>query len=125
MTLVEVLVAFVILAMVASVIMRINATTVRNHEISRGYLEALQVARAQLSRVAPDGVRSRFVESGDAPGGVRWTLARAPFEDWREARLEGLALVPVEDRVTVAWGEGRAERMLSLARVGLVGRAQP
>ncbi len=36
MTLVEVLVAFVILGMVMAVIMRINATSVRNHEVSKG-----------------------------------------------------------------------------------------
>ncbi|MES9811999.1 MAG: prepilin-type N-terminal cleavage/methylation domain-containing protein [Candidatus Thiodiazotropha sp.] len=64
MSLIEVLVAFVILSMTMSVILRINATTLRNHQVTTDYLKAVQIAESRLDQMAVDRSNSNLNEQG-------------------------------------------------------------
>ena len=120
MTLIEVLVAFVILGMVMAVIMRINATSLRNHHLSKGYLLALRVAESQLEVMGLDTVSLSLSESGTESGGIRWEFSRQPYLTWGEQRLQGLAATPVEERISVSWDEPPSPRELSFSRINLI-----
>lgn len=122
MTLIEVLVAFVILAMVMGVIMRINATSLRNHDVSKAYQSALQVAESQLEAASADTASESLVQSGIEPNGIRWEFSRQPYFEWTEERLQGLQAAPVEERITVSWGDQAFPRQLSFSRINLIYR---
>ena len=120
MTLIEVLVAFVILAMVMSVIMRINATALRNHEVSNDYQLALRVAESRLEAMSTDRTSGYLVQQGVDEGGIGWEYKREPYTGWEEQRLQGLAQIPVEEHITVSWGNEESPRQLSFSRIQLI-----
>ena len=120
MSLIEVLVAFVILGMVMAVIMRINATSLRNHEVSKAYLQAVLVAESRMASEGLDVSATSMSRSGEEPGGIRWEFDRQPFLGWDEERLQGLRATPVEERVSVSWGEAPFSRQLSFSRINLL-----
>ncbi len=122
MTLIEVLVAFVILAMVMGVIMRINATSLRNHDVSKGYQQALRVAESRMQAMSIDTTSESLLESGIEPNGIRWEFSRQPYQAWNEERLQGLAAIPVEEQISVTWGEEPFSRQLSFTQINLINR---
>jgi general secretion pathway protein I len=120
MSLIEVLVAFVILSMTMSVILRINATTLRNHQVSADYLKAVQIAESQLDQMAGDKKSSTLNEQGSEQGGFRWHYLRQPHTGWSSEKKLALPLLPVEERLTIAWDTSGGERNLTFSRIGLV-----
>ncbi len=124
MTLIEVLVAFVILGMVMAVIMRINATALRNHDVSKGYLAALQVAESRLESAGLENDSPTLIQRGTEANNIRWEFSRRLYLDWSEQRLQGLPATPVEERISVTWDEETVPRQLSLSRVNLIYRGR-
>lgn len=120
MTLIEVLVAFVILGMVMAVIMRINATALRNHHVSKGYLQALRVAESRMEAMSLETASRNLTQSGVERNGIRWEFSRQPYLVWSEPRLQGLSATPVEERISVSWDESPAPRRLSFSRINLI-----
>ncbi|MEJ2453196.1 MAG: prepilin-type N-terminal cleavage/methylation domain-containing protein [Candidatus Thiodiazotropha sp.] len=124
MTLIEVLVAFVILGMVMAVIMRINATSLRNHEVSKAYQHALRVAESRMEAMSVETSSETLQQSGVEAGGLRWEYFRQPYHEWSEERLQGLQAIPVKERIVVAWGEQPFPRQLSFSRIHLIYRGR-
>lgn len=120
MSLIEVLVAFVILGMVMSVIMRINATSMRNHDVSKAYRDALRVAESRLASEGLDSTLVSINSSGEASPDIRWEFTRQAYSGWSEERLLGLPAEPVEERITVSWGSEPFDRELSFSRIKLL-----
>jgi general secretion pathway protein I len=120
MSLIEVLVAFVILSMTMSVILRINATTLRNHQVSAEYLKAVQIARSRLDQMAVDRESSNLDEQGIEQGGFRWRYLRQPQLEWGGEKQLAVPLFPVEETITIAWEAPGGERELQFSRIGLV-----
>jgi general secretion pathway protein I len=124
MSLIEVLVAFVILGMVMAVIMRINATSLRNHDVSKAYLQAVRIAESRMESEGLDASAPTISRSGQEPGGIRWEFYRQPYLGWNEERLQGLRATPVEERISVSWGEEPNARQLSFSRINLLHGSQ-
>jgi general secretion pathway protein I len=124
MSLIEVLVAFVILSMVMSVILRINATSLRNHEVSKQYLNAVRIAESRMVEMGMDAQSLSLVRDGVDKAGYRWEFVRQPYTDWNEEKLQGLPVEPVEERIEVAWGEGDSPRRVSFSRINLIYRSR-
>ena len=124
LSLIEVLVAFVILSMVMSVILRINATSLRNHNVSSQYLQAVQIAQSRMVEMGMDDQSGHLVSEGIEPGGISWHYVRQPYTDWTETRFESVSLAPVEERITISWGgDERTEeppRQLTFSRISLI-----
>ncbi len=70
--------------------------------------------------VSLDTSSSSLSQSGVESGGLRWELYRQPYTGWNEPRLQSLPANPVEDRITVSWGEAPFERQLSFFRINLI-----
>jgi len=125
-SLIEVLVAFVILALVATALFRLFSASLANASASEEYSRALLVAESQLEMAAAAQPLREASERGtDASGSVRWESRVAPHDaadvdpDLEKAS-ETLAMrmyrVTVDVRFTGA--DGR-ERTLSLATIRL------
>ena len=124
MSLIEVLVAFVILSMVMSVILRINATSLRNHEVSKQYLEAVQIAESRMVEMGMEDQSVNLVRDGEEKGGYRWEFVRQPYAGWNEEKLQGLPVEPVEERMEISWGEGETPRKVAFSRINLLYRSK-
>jgi general secretion pathway protein I len=114
-TLLEVLVALVIFALLFGVLAQIFQTGLRQSAVAEQASAATLLARSQLARV---GVEVPLVEGeleGESADGLRWhtviEVAQAPSEEQ--------ALVPYLVAVSVAWGARPGEQVtLTTLRLG-------
>jgi general secretion pathway protein I len=120
MSLIEVLVAFVILSMAMSVILRINATTLSNHQVTTDYFKAVQVAQSRLEQMATDRKNANLNEQGSEQGGFRWRYLRWPHSGRVDEKRLALPIVPVKETITISWDSSAGERRLMFSRIGLV-----
>ena len=118
-TLIEVLVAFMILALALSVLLRIFSGGLRNVSVSSDYARAVLVAEAQL---ATAGVSDALVPgdtSGDDGGKFPWTrIVRnyVPFEGYDRGALP----VPAYHvTVIVEWPHAGSTRQIDLSTIRL------
>ncbi len=120
MTLIEVLVAFVILAMTMSVVLRINSGAIRNHQVASGYLEAISIAEARMGQMSVEITAAEARREGTEAGGYRWRYERYPNTNgWEEKRL-AIPAVPYEERLEIHWDSASGERSLLFTRQGMV-----
>lgn len=124
-SLLEVLVAFAILALSLGVLMRIYSGALNNVGAASEQAEALAVAQSLL---AGAGVETRLA-AGETTGrhGERfdWRLAAIPFEPERRAGAVAVQLWEINARV--AWREspGAGERAVTLTTLRAQGGAAP
>ena len=116
-TLLEVLVAFTIFAIVLAAVMQIFSTGTRNAEVSRSYVLALAEAQMQLARLGIEQPLIVGEESGELDNGMRWRRVVAPH-DVGEVVPEGLP-VAFDVAVSVSWRDGGRERRVSLSTLRL------
>ena len=118
-TLIEVLVAFVILALALTVILRIFSGGVRSISVSEDYVTALLIAETMLSRA---GVDERLVAgqtSGLDGGDFAWVRTVEPYvptADYTPA-VRGVAGFHVT--VSVEWAHSGGVRKIDLSTVKL------
>ena len=123
-TLVEVLVAFVILAMALSVLLRIFSGGVRNVGASSDYAKAVLIAESRLATAGIDDTLAPGETDGVESGRFRWTRIVTDYEpapDYRNA-VKGLRAYHVT--VTVSWPNGDKERRVELNTVRLMHEGQ-
>ena len=123
-SLLEILVAFTILATVITVLLQIFAGGLRNLRVGDEYMAAVTIAEARLAEIG----RSVPVvpgETGGAVGKYRWQAAILPYATSALPEDAEVSLYAVD--VTVRWEEGRRERSLKLTslRPGLAEGAVP
>lgn len=119
-TLLEVLVAFVILALVMGVLTRILSLSMRSLETAGHYQQALQLAESQMAEVGArlTARRSEHLQGRLQPP-YRWQAEVAPYEFSNQNVLLDSRITPRLIRVTVSWGE-RASQEVSLTTIRLV-----
>lgn len=125
-TLVEVMVAFTILALSVGVVSVIFGNGLRLAGSADGYTRAIAVAQSKLAEFGlPDSLRPGLAQG--VANDVRWQTTVVPwFLD--PAAAGGANGVPNPDyyriSVRVAWGEGGAGQMLALETLRLAMHAQ-
>lgn len=125
-SLIEVLVAFVILALVATALFRLFSASLNNVSAAEEYSRALLVAESQLEAAAgAQPLRENSERGVDNSGRVQWESRVAPYviadvDPDLERASESLAMRPYRITVDVKFkgGDGR-DRTLSLATVRL------
>lgn len=127
-SLLEVLVAFSILALSLGILMRIFSGSLTNVEVSHDQAQAVVLAQ---SLIAAAGITAPLVpgESAGAAGGIfEWTMHIRPFQDELAQAEQAFPVTPGslnlwEIEVEVTWGghAGRKSRSLTLSSL----RAQP
>jgi len=116
-TLVEVLVAFVILALSATVIMNILSSGTRSADRTHDQREALIIARSTLDRVGAELPLATGETSGETDGGYRWRLSILPYQEPGQEHKPTAR--PFKVTVTVSWGSGGQERSVTLTTLNL------
>ncbi len=124
-TLLEILVALIIFALLFGVLAQIFQTGLRQARVAETASAATALARARLARVGVEVPLAPGEIEGESEGGLRWRttiqLAALPAEEDlgpAEGEVE-MDLVPWLVEVSVAWGPGAGEQVtLTTLRVG-------
>lgn len=129
-TLLEVLVAFVMLAMVLGVVLRIYSQGLERVSESETRTRAAMLAESKLALLGAEIPLEEGETSGESPDGMRWHLRLSDYDADRrpeEGKLGTVrAVLPVRllrVEVEVNWGDrGRAEDGLRLTTLRLAAR---
>lgn len=127
LTLIEVLVAFVVLALTLGVILQIFSGGLRNARLSDAYTRALLLAESRLEAVGSEQAVVPGETTGQLGEDLRW---RVRIQPWAGAAADPLAAsgptggaqpAPMlyEVQVQVAWQAGGRERRLRLTSLRL------
>jgi len=119
-TLIEVLVAFMILALALTVLLRIFAGGVRNVSVSSEYARAVLIAESHLAAAGIDGLLSPGESSGIEDGSYEWTRTvheYTPSPDYK-ASVRNVPAYYVT--VSVQWPHGDGTRSIDISTVRLL-----
>ena len=119
-TLVEVLVAFVILAMALTVLLRIFSGGVRNVAVSSDYAKAVLIAESRLATAGIDDTLAPGKTDGVENGHFRWTRVVTDYEPTADYASTVRGLRGYRVTVTVSWPNGDRERRIELNTVRLM-----
>jgi general secretion pathway protein I len=120
-SLLEVLVAFSILALSLGALLLVFSTGLRNTALAADYTRAVSLAESKLAEVGARRPLAPGASEGNVDGRYRWQA-----EVTELAPPEGVAR-PLEQvrayqvSVTVTWGAGARERQVGLASLRFVG----
>jgi len=118
-SLLEVLVAFTILALSLGLLMQSFSTSMRGLRLSEEYTKATMLAESTLAQVGISLDLKVGELRGEAADGFHWRLTVQPYVAPSGAPLTG-ALIPYLVEVTVSWSEaGREVRELRLSTLHL------
>jgi general secretion pathway protein I len=120
MTLIEVLVAFILLSLTMAVILQIFSVGMRNARLAESYSRAVFLAESRLASVGVEQPLAPVEDTGQVGSNFRWNIAVVPVDD--NGVMDQL-VVPVRlfrIRVRVGWTEDGRERQIELRslRVG-------
>lgn len=116
-TLIEVLVAFVILALALGALLPSFATGLRGIDVADHYTTAALLAESRLAEVGVAIPLQEGTTGGDLEGGFTWHLeiaARADLDPGDRLPVRAYGVV-----VTVAWVAGNEERSITLETLRL------
>jgi len=112
MTLIEVLVAFVVLSVTMAVILQIFTGGMRNARLSDSYSRAAFLAESRLAAIGVERLLTVGDESGQVEPDFHWQVRIAPVGDGGAADRQLLPVRLYEVQVRVSWNEDGRERQL-------------
>ena len=118
-TLIEILVAFMILALSLTVIFRIFSGGLRNVALSGDYARAVLVAESQLSAIGVSEPLERSVSTGDWDARFRWERVVEPYLPWEEDKALAAPLLAYQVTVNVDWEHAGRTRQITLRSIRL------
>lgn len=119
-TLIEVLVAFMILTLTLSVLFRIFSTGLRNVAISAEYARAMLIAESQLAEAGISSPLELGVTAGESGERFRWRRVverYLPYEE--EEQLPELPVQAFEVTIEVDWERNGRVQQVSLSSIRL------
>lgn len=119
MTLIEVLVAFVILSVAMGVIMQIFSGGIRNARLAEGYSRALFLAESRLAAVGREQPLVPGEMNGQTNLDLRWRVIISPFDDAGAAEQLAMPVRLYQVRVIVNWSEEGRQRLIELGSLKL------
>ena len=118
-SLIEILVAFMILAMSLSVIFRIFSGGLRNVALSEDYARAVLVAESQLSAIGISEPLEPGMTSGEWGERFRWERVVEDYSPWEQPKELSSPLLAYRITVNVDWEHAGRSREISLSSVRL------
>ena len=118
-TLIEILVAFMILALTLTVIFRIFSGGLRNVALSEDYARAVLVAESQLSSAGISQPLELGVTSGEWGTRFRWERVVEYYRPWEQDKALTAPLQAFQVTVNVDWEHAGDTRQISLSSVRL------
>lgn len=114
MSLIEVLVAFVVLSMTMAVVMQIFSGGIRNARVTDHYSRALFLAQSRLAAVGVEEPLLPGETSGDGGAPLRWRISIFPQDVEGGSEVQPPAVSLYQVRVRVGWSEDGRERQIEL-----------
>lgn len=114
-TLVEILVAFMVLALVGGALLQLFQGGMRNLDSSRHYTEAALLARSKLTELSVAPHLAAGEQSGRFDDTYRWTLTLTPYQETIDRPIPETHLLPLKADLTISWqpdGEYRVSTLL-------------
>jgi general secretion pathway protein I len=118
-TLIEVLVAFMILALALTVLMRIFSGGLRNVSVSSDYATATLIAESRLAAAGIDVLLTPGETSGTEGERFAWTVSVQDYQPWPGYRSAAKGVDAYRVTVTVEWPHGDNTRRVGLSTVRL------
>ena len=118
-SLIEVLVAFMILALSLTVIFRIFSGGLRNVALSEDYARAVLVAESRLSTIGVSEPLQRGVTSGEWGERFRWQRVVDTYQPWQQERELSTQVEAYRVSVSVDWEHAGRSRQVTLNSVRL------
>jgi general secretion pathway protein I len=118
-TLIEVLVAFVILALALTVLLRIFSGGLRNVSVSSDYATATLIAESRLAAAGIDVPLRPGETSGTEGERFAWTVSVQDYQPWPGYRSAARGVDAFRVTVTVEWPHGDRTRTVGLSTVRL------
>ena len=118
-TLIEVLVAFMILALALTVLLRIFSGGLRNVSVSSDYATATLIAESRLAAAGIDVPLRPGETSGTEGERFEWTVNVQDYQPWPGYRSAARGLEAYRVTVTVEWPHGDRTRTVGLSTVRL------
>jgi general secretion pathway protein I len=118
-TLIEVLVAFMILALALTVLLRIFSGGLRNVSVSSDYAIATLIAESRLAGAGIDVPLRPGETSGTEGERFEWTVSVQDYQPWPGYRSAAKGLDAYRVTVTVEWPHGDNTRSVGLSTVRL------
>ena len=112
-SLLEVLVAFAILAMSIGILMQVFSNSMRGASVVRHYSNALIIAESQLALTVAATALAEGEESGTVDDFYDWVVAVTPYE-LPEEGFEATSFDPFVVTVAVSWGGDDRRRTVAL-----------
>lgn len=119
-TLIEVLVAFMIMALALTVLLRIFSGGVRNVGVASGYAEAVLIGESRLATAGIDETLAPGETSGVEGDGFHWTRRVTRYEPAVNYATQVKGTRAYFVTVTVTWPNGDKERSIDLSTVKLL-----
>ncbi|EKE75974.1 type IV pilus modification PilV family protein [Gallaecimonas xiamenensis] len=110
-SLLEVLVAFAILAATLGVLMSIFSLSTRSYQSAHNRQLALTLAQSKLAELAAQPRLNPGSDSGRLEGSFRWTSRVRPYTVPEAFGPFELKALPFEARVTVSWGDKDSQQV--------------
>lgn len=114
-SLVEVLVAFAVLALVVGTILNILGNSLRSVSVSGDYSRAVLLAQSKLDELSADELPEGDGLDGELGGRFRWHIQINPY--LQDETDNGAPVAPLLASVLVSWTEGSSERSVTLRTV--------
>ena len=121
-SLLEVLVAFSVLALTLAVVLQIFSTGLRAGVLSDEYARATALAESKLAELGRLGPIQEITEEGVFDEVYRWQLSINPPDWWDATERERLPVIPYEIHLTVLWAGPDRERSLRLSTLRVVAK---
>ena len=118
-TLIEILVAFMILALSLTVIFRIFSGGLRNIALTEDYARAVLMAESQLSSAGVGYPLEAGVTSGEWGTRFRWERVVEDYRPWEEGRELAANLQAFQVTVNVDWEQAGRTHQITLSSVRL------
>lgn len=119
-TLLEILVAFVLLGLVGGSLLELFQGGMRTIALSDEYSRAALLARSKLAELQAQATLDEGEINGDFDADYRWQLTVRPYEGSELDPLpEVKGVAPMFVELDIIWGEGRDQRDFRLTTLGL------
>ncbi len=118
-TLIEVMVAFVILALSVTVLLRIFSSGVSNTILSQQYVDAVMFAESRMAQIGTIEEIFPSMESGAIGKIYTWKTTISPYLPWIENDEETLPVSSFVVDVEVSWIEKGKQRNITLSSIKL------
>ena len=119
MTLIEVLVAFVVLSTTMAVVMQIFSGGMRNAQLSDGYTRAVFLAESKLASVGIEQPIVTGETTGEVGVDLKWRQMIEPHDDGGAADNYLLPARLFRVTIRVTWAGGRNDRQVELSTLRL------